>query len=313
MKKSTDEKYLRPKYTSKNWFSRYRVEFLIIIFGLFFIHIFLFFDAFSGGQINPKNASEFGSFIGGYLGTLFALTSVVFLYVTLRIQRQSSEIEKFENNFFELIGLHKKNVEEIILKNQSGKKIFVLFIREFREILKYVKQIFPDNSSVIELINISYLAFFYGTGPNSTRILKSYLSGYPQENIVKLVNILEANKEKVMEKRSFNYKPFEGHQSRLGHYYRHLFQTVSFVDLKKIDIDKYEYVKILRAQLSNHEQALLALNSLSDLGNPWNEDNLIKRYRLIKNIPRDFFNSETEIDLKKYFKGLIFEYEENTG
>jgi len=76
-------------------------------------------------------------------------------------------------------------------------------------------------------------------------------------------------KERVRRERNFDYTPFEGHQSRLGHYYRHLYQMTRYVDEQSIDINKYEYVKTIRAQLSTHEQALLLLNSLTPVGQDW--------------------------------------------
>ncbi len=300
--------YLKPAYKPKNWLQRNWIELLIVVIGLISIHVFLFFRAFHGKELNPTNASDFGSFIGGYLGTLFALVSVIFLYSTLKNQRRTSEIEKFETRFFELIRLHRDNVQEITLKNQNGKKIFVLFIREFREIMKIVEVNFEIDKR--QLIEISYLTFFYGTGPNSTRILKNALSRYNQEKVKSLIDDLESNKKKVKKERNFNYTPFEGHQSRLGHYYRHLFQSITYCHKKKIDIDKYEYIKLIRAQLSNHEQALLFLNSVSKLGRPWKDENLIETYRLIKNIPQDFFDTEKEIDIKEIYPEMIFEYEE---
>lgn len=305
--------YLRPEYKPKNWWKRNWVELIIISLSIFFINIFLFFKAFSGNELNSTNASEFGNFIGGYMGTLFALASVIFLYSTLRDQRRTSEIEKFETRFFELIRLHRDNVQEITLKTQNGKKIFVLFIREFREIMKIVKEVFKnDKLDIKQIIEISYLAFFYGIGPNSTRILKNSLTDYDKIKVNKLIQELESQKHEIKKERNFDYVPFEGHQSRLGHYYRHLFQSINYCHNKKIDIDKYEYIKLIRAQLSNHEQALLFLNSISKLGKPWKDENLIKTYRLIKNIPGDFFDPKNEIDIKELYPEMIFEYEENT-
>lgn len=305
--------YLRSKYKPKNWWKRNWVELLIILVGVLIIHVFLISNAFHGNEINSSNASEFGDFIGGYLGTLFALISVIFLYTTLRDQRRTSEIEKFETRFFELIRLHRDNVLEITLKNQSGKKVFVLFIREYREIMKIVEEIF-DKSNLCkkQIIEISYLAFFYGIGPNSSRILKNALSEYEESKVEELTTRLQDEKKNVKKARKFNYVPFEGHQSRLGHYYRHLFQSISYCHNKKIDIDKYEYVKLIRAQLSNHEQALLFLNSVSKLGKPWKDESLIKEYRLIKNIPKEFFDSKNEINIKEIYPEMIFEYEESS-
>jgi hypothetical protein len=51
------------------------------------------------------------------------------------------------------------------------------------------------------------------------------------------------------------YLRYDGQQSRLGHYFRHMFQPANLFSYK----DKYNYIKTLRAQLSTHEQAILFL------------------------------------------------------
>ena len=102
-------------------------------------------------------------------------------------------------------------------------------------------------------------------------------------------------KEKVRDSRPFGYVPFEGHQSRLGHYYRHLYQAVRYVDKQALSEEqKYEFVKMPRAQLTNHEQALLLVNSLMPLGHNWGRAKLLTRFRMVQNIPKDFFNRSSE-------------------
>jgi len=113
--------------------------------------------------------------------------------------------------------------------------------------------------------------------------------------------------------RNFGYVPFEGHQSRLGHYYRHLYQMVGYVDQQTIDIDKYEYVKTIRAQLSTHEEALLLINSLTPVGKDWWQKDLIVTYRLVQNLPRDFFDSSTELDVSTLFEPGYFEWEDSNA
>ena len=83
-----------------------------------------------------------------------------------------------------------------------------------------------------------------------------------------------------------------------------------YVDKQKIKINKYDYVKILRAQLTTHEQALLFFNCISDLGKSWRRDDLIVKYRLIKNLPKNFIDERYEINVKDVFPDLIFEWEE---
>jgi hypothetical protein len=86
------------------------------------------------------------------------------------------------------------------------------------------------------------------------------------------------------------YKPYSNHSQWLGHYYRHLYQTVKFIDKAKSVCKKrkYDYIKMLKAQLSDFEQALLFYHAYSDLGSVWfknGKDSFIVKYRLIQNLP----------------------------
>lgn len=99
------------------------------------------------------------------------------------------------------------------------------------------------------------------------------------------------------------YQMALGHNAHLGHYYRQMLQIVKFISeapQKMFDErQKYDYGKLLRSQLCDAEQVLLYYNSLSLMGQAWNErhgtdDDDIKtwgyilRYRLIKNIPTSY-------------------------
>jgi hypothetical protein len=89
-------------------------------------------------------------------------------------------------------------------------------------------------------------------------------------------------------------KYYGGHQHRLGHYYRHLYQAYKTLDRSILisEETKYEYSKLLRAQLSTYEQILLFINSISSLGMKWQlildkneKNNFIENYHVIKNVP----------------------------
>ena len=98
----------------------------------------------------------------------------------------------------------------------------------------------------------------------------------------------------------------KGHNEALGHYYRHLYNLVKYVDefddAVISDDDTYEYVKLLRSQMSDSEQLLLYYNAFSDMGRKWRYEHIandcadeklkkrkemcyLSRFRLIKNIP----------------------------
>lgn len=83
------------------------------------------------------------------------------------------------------------------------------------------------------------------------------------------------------------YVVFKGHADILGHYYRHLSQTTKYIT-KQIHLNydrKYEYIKTLRAQLSNFEQLMLYYNGIALFPEIWYE--LFTDYRFIKNIRLD--------------------------
>ena len=117
----------------------------------------------------------------------------------------------------------------------------------------------------------------------------------------------------------------EGRNVILGLYFRQLYHIVKMVATSQIMVDekeKYEYVKILRTQLSDYEQVLLYYNSLTNIGKKWNETiqtqsssnneyswiesmAFIPRFRLIKNIypsykftgitPEEVYKNEIEL------------------
>lgn len=118
-------------------------------------------------------------------------------------------------------------------------------------------------------------------------------------------------------------KYYGGHQFRLGHYFRHLYQTIKFIN-NSTHVDfpsKYEYIKILRTQLSTYEQAILFTNSLCKLGKAWEMDpeinpllksfqfhdfQIITKYNLIKNLPGEVIYG---IPFKKFYPSIEYENE----
>lgn len=85
------------------------------------------------------------------------------------------------------------------------------------------------------------------------------------------------------------YRQFYNHRnSDLGHYFRTLYNIVDFVDttpyLESAE-QKKKYANFLRAQLSDHEAALLFYNGLSSNGVEKFKP-LIERYALLKNAKR---------------------------
>ena len=177
-----------------------------------------------------------------------------------------------------------------------------------------------------DIINIAYVAFFTGVGENSDKVAKELLKVYDSKTIERYFAELKSYKNEyekeilafndnlntardfpsiakkqnkiIVEFKGFRitftkYLPFNGHMSRLSHYYRHLFQTVKYVVNQEFDLDnettlfdlKYQYLKTLRSQLSDYELLMLYYNSCSVLGEKWFENGYVTKWRFLKNIP----------------------------
>jgi hypothetical protein len=311
------------------WFNKYRIVIAIVVCGLLYIHIFLFIaPSFNDWSffIEPELAGKFGDFIGGYVGSIFLLISVVLLYLTFTNQRETFQVQQFENRFYEMLKIVRENSNEIESKGENSRRVFVKIKEEILQVLRIIddqdsKQEITEN----DRINLAYLVTFYGVTNSLKEQLKIEMQLNPSskelmERIVK--HLKERHDErklenKVSSKTQRKYLEFDGHQSRLGHYYRHLFQTVSYVNdqcFLSYDV-KYQYVRTLRAQLSTHEQAIFFFNSLSRMGRRWelgeNDSNkkLVTKYNLIKNIPHGFIGN---IDFRKYYPEVRYEGEERT-
>ncbi|NPD86373.1 hypothetical protein HNS38_16495 [Lentimicrobium sp. L6] len=124
------------------------------------------------------------------------------------------------------------------------------------------------------------------------------------------------NTEGLPELDNAKIKFFGGHQYHLGHFFRHLYQAIKYIDqqpewLFSFD-EKYDYIKTLRAQMSNYEQAVFFINSLTELGRKWEYDNkyerkLISDYNLVKNLPRNFI---PDMEPHYYYPEVEFEWKD---
>ncbi|WP_161888139.1 putative phage abortive infection protein [Pontibacter russatus] len=258
-------------------------------------------------------------------------------------QNRQIQLQQFESQFYEMLKLHRENIIEMKIngydfeetptqlkrfeKTTDGRKLFVVMQTEFECILSlYTK----DNKLDKVGFQKCYQLFFSG--------LDRYEKAYPTETtFVELLKIARRRHENPIKdsvtknqerkeflpyvKLYFNYKPFSGHAQRLGHYFRHLYLTVKSVANSSIVTDydeRMRYLRILRAQLSNHEQILLFYNWLSEYGNDWENDkhSFFTEYCMIHNLWYDnLFDDKFISDNVNYLrtkevelrKGLMFE------
>lgn len=232
-----------------------------------------------------------------------------------QIDRQNKQIQvaQFESQFYEMLKLHRANINEMQItgydfietdtilnrfeKITEGRKVFVVMQTELEVILS----IYKIYNGILEKKGFEkcYDIFFGG--------LEEYIRKHPGESKSDFIKALQSARNqhefpdhlKHRDNKSrkvyngvelyFNYKPFSGHASRLGHYFRHLYLSVKSVASSTIlneYVDKMKYLAILRAQLSNHEQILLFYNWLSGYGGKWENKNhaFLTDYKMLHNL-----------------------------
>lgn len=309
-----------------------------------------------------SNSGNIGSAIGGITGPFIAFFASIITFYAFWVQFQSNKaqtlqfkksddldkINRFETKFYELLRIHRENVNEIS-KSYNGKIIiqgrnaFSSFYNEYKFCYYKLDRLSSHHKNILnndEILNISFLVFYYGVGENTRQLLydvlpkeKSHIIDslisslllyrndwrrwieeqlkidaisnrgenptilIPLNNRLNAIKVRIDNTDKYFEY-SLKYKPFGGHLSRLGHYYRHLYQMIKLIDEfdnksienKDLQINKSDYSKLVRAQISSDEQLLLFYNSLSIIGEGWLRNNYIKKYNLLKNIPLPLAN-----------------------
>ncbi len=288
----------------------------VILFWLLTYSLNAVHERIQNPYINSNNIEEYsgtlGDLVGGTLNPILGLFGIIVgglaFYAQYQANKQVQEqfkIQQFESQLYQMIELYRKNADEMKIAKHGGRKCFAVMLEEFKFI--YLEtEIYLSEYSLNEkdLTSITYCIFYYGVGNNLKTILdKNYnllninfaplvyrlemiKSEFDYQNYVTLINDYGETVYYI-----FKYKPFKGHLSRLGHYYRHLFQTVKYIINQQLEYkEKYKYLKLLRSQISDYEYIFLFYNSLFEKGNDWLLLDIFTEYRFIKNIPLELLN-----------------------
>ena len=351
------------------------ISFILIVFSFFAPKLFV---QKSKNGLDFSGTGEIGDTIGGIMNPFIAIAGVLLTFLAFYIQYRANKIQReqfeeqleidknqfkqelevqreqfeeslevqteqfkknqFENQFYEMVRLHKENVNEIsmtfhINHYYNGQKTFSENTIKGREVFKYyleelkigyfiAKSTYSNNSPNF-LINKAYGVFFHGnkydnniSSTDSTQQeycdfinkIISINNAHKRYEYKKLNSVVSSNIE-YKDAKNLSYNLFQGYSAVLAHYYRHLYQTVKHITSQEGKFigynEKRKYLRILRAQLSNQEQAMLFYNWKSDFGKNW--ENSINKfftdYRMIHNLYSDLilddFNLTEIFDLNK--------------
>lgn len=229
----------------------------------FFIFCLLFTICFYFGQrLNSASFNEyfgtFGDFIGGVLGTLFALISVAFMKKTFESQREESKnqrndaaIQRFNDMFYELLRLYREQVESLSLERYEVKV--------------------PGNG--YERVEYKGKEFFDKGKINITNKIEEQL------------NDQSDSLEIMQEALDSYYEFYKNNRSKLSAYYRTLYRIFEIIDKSNLieEKEKVGYVKIVRAQLTESELFFIRYNAMSEYGRESMQ--YLKKYRVLNHFP----------------------------
>lgn len=273
----------------------------MIISGFFLIILsiilFLWFDIDfkTTLPINSQKFSQFGDFIGGVVGSIWALAGVLLFYIALTEQR--SDIKTNQEALRSQIEVLNQQVKEFELQRKE---------------LESSRKVYEDQSRTLK--TQQFESNFY-----------SLLNVY--STIKDKLNNLDQSKDffKVLfDKLNINYDPkvsieihhenminryillFNENRGHLSHYFKCFYRIIKIIDSSSFDIkEKVFYAKILRSQLTDFEQLILYYNSHSIYGIKARP--LILKYNMLKHTPI-FSKPEFQyyLDIQKNYDILFF-------
>lgn len=294
------------------------IGFFLLIIGLI-LFIWKDWSLSIDNKIQSDKIAQFGDFVGGLIGSIWALAGVILFYVALSEQRKDfSTNRKVLNAQTDAL---KQQIREFELQREElseTRKVFkiqsdTLKIQQFESTFFNLLNLHHQIVSTTDLV--SYEA---KDGPAVRRVRTLIEEGGERiittgrDTFVKFRKGLETEYRKTTRNDSENdefyivtkaYKNYYiKHQSDLGHYFRNLYHIFKFIDKSDI-LNKSRYTSLVRAQLSNDELVLLFYNSISENGSEKFKP-LIEKYHLLKNI-----NKSTLIRKEhcKYFENSAFE------
>lgn len=230
------------------------IVFLILSFFVFTTNRWSTFDTTL--PIDTDKWGQFGDFVGGTLGIILSLISVVLIAWTFQTQSKTAETQKFNDLFFELLHLYQSEVKDLC--GQSEKIVNVEEIPEKDSVKVTKEHISYDNKDFFD--------------EEKWKVQKNY----------KNQKSFEKNRIRSV---SYYMLFYIENRSKIAAYFRTLYRIFELIDKSDLitESQRKEYAKIMRAQLTESELFFLRYNSMTAYGEQFVE--YINRYHILKHLP----------------------------
>lgn len=208
---------------------------------------------------NRNGFGEWGDFFGGVLNPF--LTFLTFMGLLLTIVIQSKELKETRKEV-------KRSSDALELQNKVTRK------QSFEQTLFQMLSLHNEIVSSIDLHNSKKQITTTGRDCFTVflgRFREAYTSTKGDDN------------EFVYDEIRCSWNMFwKDHARELAHYYRYLYNIIRFID--ESEVEKVNYIRIVRSQLSDQELLLLFYNCLSENGAKQFKP-LVEKYSLLDNMP----------------------------
>lgn len=260
--------YLHESLIDRILLSKWFYLVIIIVFTVALLYVLC------KGILPLEKGGLFGDFYGGVFGTILSLLSVLIVVKTFAYQRivtqqnnRQLETQRFNDLFFELLHLYQKETAEL-----CGQIHLIDDKKEKDGVDKSIKGEIKYNDK----------DFF------------DYEKQMMQEDYIPEKSFKD-NRNKAL---SYYMTFYINNSAKMGAYFRTLYRIYDLIDNSKLDEDqKRNYLKIVRAQLTDSELFFIRYNSTSYNGK--NFKSYVNKYNILKHLP--FFEL---LEFKDWWKDL---------
>ena len=274
-------------------------------------------NVFHVSKSNPIDAYGLMGDSYGIFNALFSGLAFIGVLITLYLQSRDNRKRTIVEQYYQMLDVQQKVIDEINVSQvrkvkqgepiavAKGRKAFVEYKIQMKYLVKAIKEVVERNGfelSDVDIADIAYVVFFYGSSKTWKPFMMEYLKDYPDTERLTdaIITRLDNEKKYILHRPNQNY---------LSVYFRNMYNAIKLIDNSSLfsEEEKMNYVKILRAQLSNAELYILFFNIISRFGKKWVDNNYVTKYQLIQNLPSKYCDGYTP---KVFFPNIKFEDEE---
>ena len=238
--------------------------------------------------IKSDKVGQFGDFVGGLIGSLWALAGVILFYVALKEQR--SDLETNRKVLKTQVVALEKQIEEFELQRQElelTRKVFTeqrdtLKLQQFESTFFSMLNLHHQIVDGIDIDTTKGGGLFSTEKARDVRLTGRDCFEYFFDEYAYIYEDWHQETDEQMRIGKSYTQFYLKHQADLGHYFRNLYNILKFIH-KRNPGDKFFYANLLRAQLSSSEILMLFYNCLSQFGNVKFKP-LIEEYHFLQNI-----------------------------